>query len=81
MKTLFISIVFFLLLAFSFAHAQWQENGVPVSVVTGDKEYPEIVSDGAGGSIIVWQTYRHTSNNPHILAQRLDGNGYPLWTT
>ena len=70
-----------LLLSFSYAQAQWQENGVPVSTVTGDEEHPEIISDGAGGSIIVWQTYRHPNNYPHIYAQRLDEEGYPLWAT
>ena len=64
---------------FSYAHAQWQENGVPVAQVTGDERDCEIISDGAGGSIIVWQTYYSYSNSPNVYAQRLDGDGYPLW--
>lgn len=69
-----------LLLAPSLSRAQWQENGVPVATVTGDEQDCEIVSDGAGGSIIVWQTYYSYLNSPDIYAQRLDGQGYPLWT-
>jgi len=61
------------------AYAQWQENGVPVSVVTGDERDAEIISDGAGGSIIVWQTYYSYRDSPDVYAQRLDGEGYLLW--
>ena len=69
-----------MLAAFS-AQAQWQENGVPVSTVTGDEQDCEIISDGAGGSIIVWQTYYSYGDSPDVFAQRLDAEGYPLWTT
>ena len=79
MKLSFICIVCILLLASFSVHAQWQENGVPVALVTGDEESPEIISDGAGGSIIVWQTYYSYRDSPDIYAQRLDGEGYPLW--
>jgi hypothetical protein len=79
MKLSFICIVSISLLAAFSAHAQWQENGVPVALVTGDEEAPEIISDGAGGSIIVWQTYYSYNDSPDIYAQRLDSEGYPLW--
>ena len=79
MKLSLICIVSISMLAAFSAHAQWQENGVPVAQVTGDEEWPEIISDGAGGSIIVWQTYYSYNDSPDIYAQRLDSEGYPLW--
>ncbi len=69
------------MLASSYANAQWQDNGVQVAQVTGDELDPEIISDGAGGSIIVWQTRYSYSDSPDIYAQRLDGDGYILWIT
>jgi predicted lipoprotein with Yx(FWY)xxD motif len=79
MKTTFICMILTIVLAAFSAHAQWQENGVPVSVVTGDERDAEIISDGAGGSIIVWQTYYSYRDSPDVYAQRLDGDGYLLW--
>ena len=72
-------IILFLLIPFCGTQAQWQENGVPVATVTGDEYNPEIISDGAGGSIIVWQTYYNLTDSPDIYAQRLGSDGIPLW--
>ncbi len=58
-------------------HAQWQENGVTVAAVTDEEEHPNIATDSAGGAIIVWQSaFRY----PDIYAQRVDADGYLLWT-
>jgi hypothetical protein len=38
---------------------------------------PMMVSDGAGGAIVVWEDYR--SSDWNIYAQRIDGAGMPLW--
>jgi hypothetical protein len=72
--------VIIVLVAMAFSsplHAQWQENGVTVAAATGEEEAPKIAPDGAGGAIIVWQTVYRT---PDIYAQRLDADGYLLWT-
>ncbi len=40
--------------------------------------YPEIVSDGSGGAIIVWQDYR-SGSNLDIYAQRVNSSGISQW--
>lgn len=58
----------------------WTENGVAVCAEKGTQKAPQLVSDGAGGAIVVWQDYRGSSYD--IYAQRLlaDGNVAPGWT-
>lgn len=56
----------------------WQETGVPIQVGPGHHVLKGITSDGAGGVIVVWlenQAYQYSLN-----AQRLDGEGVPLWS-
>jgi len=57
----------------------WTADGVIVCNAGASQDVPKIVSDNAGGSIIVWQDRRtfHTD----IWAQRTDGAGNMLWTT
>ena len=38
-----------------------------------------MIPDGKGGAFIAWTDYRRGERNPDIYAQRLDGNGHPLW--
>ena len=62
--------------------AQWSEDSTlntKVCNASGDQKYPEIVSDGAVGAIIVWQDGRNASTN--IYAQRIDSSGNAKWTT
>lgn len=76
-RQFFVYLVLTCLLLPVTSYAQWQETGVPVCTVTDDEERPCIASDGEGGAIIVWQTeYRY----PDIYAQRVDAEGYLLWT-
>ena len=56
----------------------WAADGVPVCTMTGDQEWPSIVSDGAGGAIIAWQD-RRSGSYRDIYAQRLDADGTRLW--
>ena len=56
---------------------QWVSNGVGVRVATGDQNNPRIVSDDAGGAIIVWTDDKGGSYNIH--AQRIDATGAGLW--
>jgi hypothetical protein len=57
---------------------QWPWEGALVSHPTAGG--PGMVSDEAGGSILVWQD---TRSDPHgeLYAQRLDGSGSELWTS
>lgn len=55
----------------------WAPDGVPISTNGYDQEHPRIISDGAGGAIIIWEDYRNL--NVDIYGQRLDAGGNPLW--
>ncbi len=54
-------------------------SDVAVCAAVKDQERPKIVSDGAGGAIVVWQDYRSGSQY-EVFAQRIDGNGVPRWS-
>jgi hypothetical protein len=60
-------------------NALWAADGVPIcTIAAGGGYYPRIVSDGAGGAIIVWEDWRNGSEGD-IYAQRVDANGDTLW--
>jgi hypothetical protein len=58
----------------------WTANGTPICTVSGDQEYPQIISDGAGGAVIVWEDNRAVGSTFDIYAQRIDATGAALWT-
>ncbi|TFF86892.1 MAG: hypothetical protein EU551_00480, partial [Promethearchaeota archaeon] len=45
-----------------------------------DQIKPQIIGDGLGGAIIVWEDNR-VSNKIDIYAQRINATGHPLWNT
>lgn len=49
-----------------------------VSTATAGQTTPQMVSDGTGGMIVVWEDRR--SGNAEIFAQRVNSLGVPLWT-
>ncbi|MCG9129670.1 hypothetical protein JT359_18935 [Candidatus Poribacteria bacterium] len=55
----------------------WDENGVPVLTIEGDQYDPVIISDDAGGVIVVW--WDIGSPDWNIYAQRLDRDGKQVW--
>jgi hypothetical protein len=59
----------------------WPNNGVPVCTATGDQRDPTLVSDGAGGAIIVWRDHR-SGTNDDVYAMRLTSGGsfVPGWS-
>ena len=57
---------------------QWTEHGIPVCSAPQNQESPVMVSDGAGGAIIVWQDKRNGNND--IYAQRLNSSGEMQWS-
>ena len=61
------------------ARADWQVNGLPVSTAAGNQIGPLMVTDGAGGAIIVWVDSRN-GGVPDIYAQRVDAAGVAQWT-
>ncbi len=56
---------------------QWTADGVPICTAVGTQDPPNIVSDGAGGAIIVWRDGRNSEDN--IYAQRIASNGTVQW--
>ena len=56
----------------------WIQNGIPICVQDSSFN-PVIVSDGTGGAIIVWESYRG-SNTTDIFAQRINSSGVVQWT-
>lgn len=57
---------------------RWIVNGNIVSAALNSQSKPEIVSDDAGGAIIVWTDTRTGEND--VYAQRIDSTGNILWT-
>jgi len=61
--------------------AQWTANGVAIIKAASFQDKVEIISDGSGGAIMVWEDYRDGATNGYdIYAQRVDRSGSPSWT-
>jgi len=57
----------------------WLTDGLPLAgLITQDQLFPDIVRDGLGGAVIVWQE-REGANQYSIRAQRIEGNGIISW--
>ncbi len=56
----------------------WTASSVPVCTSSGDQMRPTLVSDGAGGVIVVWYD-RRSGSHYDAYAQRLDSAGNILW--
>jgi hypothetical protein len=58
----------------------WTANGVEVCRAAFIQELPQLVADGAGSVIVVWQDHRvFADGRSHLFAQRLDGRGNAQW--
>jgi FlgD Ig-like domain len=57
---------------------QWVPNGLGVCTVAGAKNFPAIVSDGAGGAVMAWEDRRNLANYD-IFAQRVNAAGVLQW--
>ena len=78
-----ICLVVFGLLVISQMGYTWPvNNGVAICTETHEQFYPQIVSDGKGGSIIVWQDWRNDTDllNPDIYIQSISSTGTVRWT-
>jgi hypothetical protein len=58
----------------------WAADGIPICTAAQGEDEPRIISDGAGGAIVVWTGFQGAPDDD-IYAQRVDGNGNRLWTT
>jgi hypothetical protein len=58
---------------------QWNADGVAICTAFRDQSDPTIVSDGAGGAIVMWTDYRSGATTD-IYAQRIDASGAVQWT-
>ncbi len=59
--------------------AAWQPDGKNLCNAAGAQKVPQLVSDGAGGAIVVWEDSR--DGTADIFAQRVSDNGNTLWLT
>jgi len=57
----------------------WTHDGVAICTAAGQQSEPRIVTDGAGGAIVVWLDARGASTD--IYAQRVDALGVAQWTS
>ncbi len=58
----------------------WATDGVAVCPFPFNQLNSQLVADGMGGAIIVWEDIRHGVANKDIYAQRVDASGTPRWT-
>ncbi|MGD1047895.1 MAG: T9SS type A sorting domain-containing protein [Candidatus Krumholzibacteriaceae bacterium] len=57
----------------------WVTDGVLVCLAPGTQQGPQLICNGAGGALIVWEDYRSGLGTSDIYAQRLDADGSALW--
>ena len=65
----------------STGNIKWTTNGVSVCSKAGIQKGPKLVSDGAGGAIIVWEDSSSSATNWDIYAQHINSSGAQTWTT
>lgn len=56
----------------------WTPGGVPIAVQPNRQYKPQVVSDGAGGAVIVWEDQRTSPTQAY--AQHVDSKGTIQWT-
>ena len=75
-------IVVALLAITEITFAQWSNDSTintPICIFSGNQTLSDIISDGEGGAIIVWEDYRGSSLD--IYAQRINSAGVVQWVT
>ena len=64
-------------------NAQWNSDtniNTPICTAFYKQKEQRLESYGKGGAFIVWKDWRFDGFLPDIYVQRVDSNGYPLWT-
>jgi FlgD Ig-like domain len=60
--------------------AQWTPGGVPVCTAVETQDHLDLVSDGTGGVVVIWDDRRnYGTSNTDVYAQRLDDSGQAMW--
>ena len=59
--------------------AQWTADGVALCTEDGGSVQPQIISDAAGGAVVVWTDYRLLGAD--LYTQRVNAAGTVLWAT
>ena len=59
---------------------QWTADGVAISAATNNQNFPQLITDGAGGAIITWQDQRSSVGNTDVYAQKINIAGLAQWT-
>lgn len=78
-STLVVAVLFF---SFSIPNLVYSQMTSITSSKASQVTRPQIVNDGAGGSIVVWPEYNlQGSAETDIYVKRLDPGGNILWTT
>ena len=80
-----LQAILLLLIACSpIANAQWSSDphiNNPICTVTGIQYPPKLISDGVGGTIMLWTDYRDGGTSSDIYAQKTNAMGVVQWTT
>ncbi len=58
---------------------QWTADGVAICTAPGDQYSPQMISDGSGGAIIIWDDDR-SGSGWDVYAQRANSDGAVQWT-
>jgi hypothetical protein len=59
--------------------ARWEE-GDPVFLTQNESStYPQLIRSPDGGTIVIWHTDDSVAGNDLLYAQKIDGDGNPLW--
>jgi hypothetical protein len=53
----------------------WGKEGIPICTASGRQGNPQIVCDGTGSAIIVWEDDRENENRTNIYAQGINTSG------
>ena len=59
---------------------KWETNGIAICNNLNGQEYPVLITDNNNGIIVAWID-KDSDFNMGIRVQRIDQDGYPLWTS
>ena len=83
MKTIVLTILL-CFLSVQISQAQWATDptvNTPICRAPIHQVQPQLISDGAGGSIITWNDTRNLTSLCDIYAQLINAAGVVQWTT
>jgi hypothetical protein len=74
-----LAAIFVIILLVPSINADWTKGGIELCIETSYQYGQQIISDGAGGAIVVWHDDREASSVWDVYAQRFDSEGNILW--